>query len=291
MKERLIKKFIQAFNAGYPTILPCITLTDTDAAESMSQEIFTPLAATLAVLYYQQLVDYLDNYKRGGREKNYSLEIHRLLEKEEFNRTYFFLFDKHFWGGWPLVPQVDISVKARLEDIHDINYRLRLVEDDRHTLQAVLNQLFRVVYTLPPSILKEKTEALIDALQTEVDAYIAELVKSGNTIPITSKQHSEMEKVVGKELLEKVVNHIQRYQAEFFPKETTSLESTEQSLWTRLKGLLVQLLQGLRNFIKPHSTVSATFFFNPEQSAYKRTQDFIKTCETVVGEKHPSLNA
>lgn len=291
MKERLSKKFIRAFNAGYSLQLPSITLSDVDAPEEVSTEIFTPLQPSLAVLYYQQLCDYFLENAPLSCQVDPRQEIHRLLARYCNNETYFKLFEAQYWGESLRLP-VEKTVADRLQDVAEIKYRLKALKKECCLIQVSLNRLWECAASFAPSELKAKAQQCVEELQTHLDEYLAQLVKSGVAIPIQDCLRREIKKAAGKEFLARVVATIGCYHNEFSLLESSLEANTEnRSLCQRFSDLLRQFLLLFRCLFVPHTRTSTVFFQASvsEQQVIRLTQHFLHRCEAIVGEKQTRL--
>ncbi|MFZ2776850.1 MAG: hypothetical protein WAZ26_03765 [Candidatus Rickettsiella isopodorum] len=141
IKNILINKFICAFNMAYSLKPPSVIVTDTDEPEKPRELICTSLASRLAVLHYRQLSYYLSVYNPGLGKKDYREAIRELLKVKEYNAIYFKLFERYYWGEWPGFPLVEEIIQHILEDTSGIKYLLMLSENDRDSLQVVINAL------------------------------------------------------------------------------------------------------------------------------------------------------
>lgn len=284
-KEQLINKFIRAFNAAYLLKSPYITVTGMDQAEKTTHRIFAPLAPKLAVLHYRQLGDYLSAYNPRLDRENHRALIRELLNKKIDNPTYFERFERHYWGEWPKTPWVEASVGAALEDVSGIKYQLELFEEDRHQLQAMINQLHLCVWPVPPGIFKDRSKQLIERLQNYLDEYFAHCAEAGMTLiaAMTNGQYQQLKQAAGNDLLWQIAGALSRYH-----KEICDLIPDEQqesySFWKQLSILFSQLLTAIRCLIFP-ARHNAVHFFQP---AYPQpvmedlTQTFFHRCEALI---------
>jgi hypothetical protein len=281
MQEQLIKKFIQAFNASYRTPLPSITLTDVDVPEETSKEIFTSLQFSLAVLYYQQLCDYFSENTPSHCTIDPRQEIQILLARHCDNEIYFTLFEAHYWGESPRLA-IEKSLADRLQHVADIKYRLKVLEEERYLLQGGLNRLWECAVAFLPSELKDKTQQCVEALQTHLDDYLAQVVKSGIVIPIQACQPRDIKKEAGKEFLARVVDMVACYQEEFSVLASSlTVNAEDRSLYQLIRDCLHQFLSLLRRLFAPQRRVS-TDFFRSKQTFCHPAQDFMRYCASVI---------
>lgn len=285
-KKQVINKFIQAFNAAYPLKLPCITVSGMDEAEKPTHRIFASLAPKLAVLHYRQLGDYLAAYNPRHHRENHRALIRQLLNGKIDNPTYFERFERYYWGEWPKTPWVEEeSVCAALEDVSGIKYQLELFEEDRHKLQAIINQLHVCVWPVPPGILKDRSEQLIERLQNYLDEYFAHCAEAGVIFiaPMTNLQYQQVKKEAGKDLLRQITQTLSSYQREILDLMPAE-EQEMHSFWKQLRTLFSQFLTAVRCLIFP-TRHNAVHFFQP---AYPQpimedlTQSFFHRCEALI---------
>ncbi|WP_342220401.1 hypothetical protein [Rickettsiella endosymbiont of Miltochrista miniata] len=285
IKSILINKFIHAFNTAYSLKPPSITVTDMDEPEKPIELIFTSLASRLAVLHYRQLCDYLSAYTPGLRKKDYREAIRELLKGKDYNPTYFKLFERYYWREWPRTPLVEEITQHILEDTSGIKYLLMLSEEDRDSLQAVINALHICLWLEPPSIFRDKSEKLIDDLQNYLDGYFVFCSEAGIT-PITSRtslQYQQIKKEAGEELIQQIQVALSNYQKEIFKLGLISDGEEEKgSLWKNIKLLLYQFLGSIQNLLFPRPPCS-NFFKKPSAKPINDlTQLLCDTCENTV---------
>lgn len=286
IKGILIHKFLRAFNTAYSLKPPSITVTDMDEPEKPRELIFTSLSSRLAVLHYRQLCDYLSAYNPALRKKDYREAIRELLKGENYNSIYFKLFERYYWGEWPRFPSVEEITQHSLEDISGIKYLFVLSEDDRDSLQAIINELRLCIWLDPPSIFKDNSEKLIDHLQNYLDEYFVYCAEAGIT-PITSRTHlqyQQFKKGAGEELVKQIKLTLSNYQKEIDDLGLLSDEEREKySLWKHIKLLLHRFLMSIQNLLVPNPPCAFNFFRAPSsQPINALTQLLCNTCENTV---------
>lgn len=285
IKDILINKFIHAFNTAYSLKPPSITVADMNVPEKPRELIFTSLASRLAVLHYRQLCDYLSAYNPGLRKKDYREVIRGLLKGKDYNPTYFKLFERYYWGEWPRTPLVEEITQHILDDTSGIKYLLMLSEDERDSLQAIINELHICIWLEPPSIFRDKSEKLIDDLQNYLDEYFVFCSEAGIT-PITSRtslQYQQIKKEAGEELIKQIQVTLSNYQKEIFELGLISDGKEEKgSIWKNIKLLLYQFLGSIQNLLFPRPPCS-NFFKKPSpKPIHDLTQQLCNACENTV---------
>lgn len=286
IKSILINKFIWAFNTAYSLKPPSITLTAIDDPEKPKQLIFTSLASRLAVLHYRQLCDYLSAYNVYLRKEDHREAIRALLNGRDYNLIYFKLFERYYWGEWPKIPLVEKITHDILEDTSGIKYQLVLSEDDRDSLQAIINELRICIWLESPSIFKDKSEKLIDHLQNALDEYFVYCAEAGITSSISraSLHYHQIKKETGNELLEQIKLILSNYQKEIVDLGFISGEEQENcSLWKYIRLLLTRLFVSVQNLLFPKPPCPFNFFKKTSLCSINNlTQQLSNICENTV---------
>lgn len=171
-----------------------------------------------------------------------------------------------------------------LDDTSGIKYLLMLSEEERDSLQAIINELHSCIWLEPPSIFKDKSEKFIDHLQNCLDEYFV-CTEAGIT-PIISRTHlqyEQLKKEAGEELIKKIQVAFSNYQKEIFELGLISDGEEEKgSLWKNIKLLLYQFLGSIQNLLFPRPPCSNFFKKSSPQPINDLTQQLCNTCENTV---------